>query len=89
MTSDARWKAKAPGFDFSGKAGEHLQSRKGISQRNVAKKFEIYSELYLQKIREHVFAAEDPESFAKKRHIVRRPHFAKLDEAIHLCFIQE
>ena len=34
-------------------------------------------------------AAEDPESFAKKRHIVRRPHFTKLDEAIHLWFVQE
>ena len=39
--------------------------------------------------RKSVSAAEDPESFAKKRHIVRRPHFAKLDEAIHLWFVQE
>ena len=68
---------------------------KGISQRVLADKFDVAKSTVSDisrdrvKIKEYVSSAEAPGSFAKKRHIMRRSHFGKLDKAIHMWFIQE
>ena len=68
---------------------------KGISQRVLADKFDVAKSTVSDishdrvKIKEYVSSAEAPESFAKKRHIMRRAHFGKLDEAVHMWFVQE
>ena len=68
---------------------------KGQSQRHASEIFGIPKSTvadtwkHRDKIKDHVFAAEAPEEYAKKWRIIRDPHFSQLDRSCYVWFTQQ
>ena len=68
---------------------------KGQSQRHASEIFGIPKSTvadvwkHRDKIKDHVFAAEAPEEYAKKRRIIRDPHFSQLARSCYVWFTQQ